>query len=169
MSDFTWDKRAISKLRELWDEGLSTAEIGRRLGVSKNAVVGKSHRLYLTPRTSPILGRDGPYVRKPAVRRYPASVPSLRPLASLSSVLPTPVRIVLPPRVPRQAPKPPAPPAALPTPFRPQPCCYPIGNPGARDFRFCDQPTWRAGSPYCANHHAVCHVKLRDLRVEDAA
>lgn len=40
----------VASLRTLWDEGLSTAEIGRRLGVSKNAVVSKAHRIALSPR-----------------------------------------------------------------------------------------------------------------------
>ncbi|MBW8271055.1 GcrA family cell cycle regulator, partial [Caldovatus aquaticus] len=49
-----WSVEAIETLRALWAEGLSTAEIGRRMGVSKNAVVGKAHRLNLPPRPSPI-------------------------------------------------------------------------------------------------------------------
>ena len=49
-----WADDTIIRLRELWSEGHSTAEIGRRLGVSKNAVVGKAHRLDLPPRPSPI-------------------------------------------------------------------------------------------------------------------
>jgi GcrA cell cycle regulator len=40
-----WNEEAILRLRTLWGEGHSTAEIGRRMGVSKNAVVGKAHRL----------------------------------------------------------------------------------------------------------------------------
>ena len=36
-----WTEDTILRLRELWSEGLSTAEIGRRLGMSKNAVVGE--------------------------------------------------------------------------------------------------------------------------------
>ncbi len=42
-----WNEETIEKLRALWAEGHSTAEIGRRMGVSKNAVVGKAHRLNL--------------------------------------------------------------------------------------------------------------------------
>ena len=42
-----WSDESILRLRALWDEGHSTAEIGRRLGISKNAVVGKAHRLDL--------------------------------------------------------------------------------------------------------------------------
>jgi GcrA cell cycle regulator len=49
-----WTSEAIEKLRAYWGEGLSTAEIGRRMGISKNAVVGKAHRLNLTTRPSPI-------------------------------------------------------------------------------------------------------------------
>jgi GcrA cell cycle regulator len=49
-----WTEGTIVRLRELWDEGHSTAEIGRRLGFSKNAIVGKAHRLDLSARPSPI-------------------------------------------------------------------------------------------------------------------
>ncbi|MBW6400006.1 hypothetical protein KPL78_19250 [Roseomonas sp. HJA6] len=50
-----WSDDAIARLRVLWDEGHSTAEIGRRMNLSKSAVVGKAHRLRLTPRPSPIV------------------------------------------------------------------------------------------------------------------
>ncbi|OUI88730.1 GcrA cell cycle regulator [Acetobacter sp. DmW_043] len=49
-----WTEETISRLKELWTEGLSTAEIGRRLSITKNAVVGKAHRLGLPARPSPI-------------------------------------------------------------------------------------------------------------------
>jgi GcrA cell cycle regulator len=49
-----WTDERIEQLRELWAEGLTTGEIGKRLGVSKNAVVGKAHRLELKGRPSPI-------------------------------------------------------------------------------------------------------------------
>jgi len=45
-----WNDEVIIQLRALWDEGHSTAEIGRRLGVTKNAIVGKAHRLDLPAR-----------------------------------------------------------------------------------------------------------------------
>jgi len=44
---FDWNEEAVSLLRTLWDEGHSTAEIGRRIGVSKGAVTGKARRLKL--------------------------------------------------------------------------------------------------------------------------
>src|SRR5579883_662707 len=58
-----WTPDLVQQLAVLWKDGLSTAEIGRRLGVSKNAVVGKAHRLSLTPRPSPL---KRPPVRRPA-------------------------------------------------------------------------------------------------------
>ena len=51
-----WTQELIDNLGRLWAEGHSTAEIGRRLGLTKNAVVGKAHRLKLAPRPSPLKG-----------------------------------------------------------------------------------------------------------------
>ncbi len=59
-----WTPELIQNMSKLGAEGHSTAEIGRRLGISKNAVVGKAHRLALTPRPSPL---KRPPVRQPAV------------------------------------------------------------------------------------------------------
>lgn len=49
-----WTDEMIEDLKKMWDEGLSTGEIGKRLGVSKNSIVGKVHRLKLSGRPSPI-------------------------------------------------------------------------------------------------------------------
>lgn len=50
----TWTVEKIKQLKKLWQKGKSTVEIGRELGISKNAVVGKVHRLELEARPSPI-------------------------------------------------------------------------------------------------------------------
>jgi GcrA cell cycle regulator len=62
--DMEWSDETIGRLKLLWTEGLSTAEIGRRMGISKNAVVGKAHRLLLESRPSPIR-RDSASGRPP--------------------------------------------------------------------------------------------------------
>ncbi len=75
-----WTDESITRLRSLWQEGLSTAEIGRRMQITKNAVVGKAHRLDLTARPSPIRkidGRDG----AAAAPRTTASRTAPRPAA----------------------------------------------------------------------------------------
>lgn len=79
-----WTEDAIARLRLLWAEGLSTAEIGRRLNISKNAVVGKAHRLALVARPSPIrrdpAGEARP--RRPASPRVQG--PTLPPLPEMA-------------------------------------------------------------------------------------
>lgn len=175
-----WDAETIVRLRALWDEGHSTAEIGRRLGVSKNAVVGKAHRLDLPARPSPIR-RDGagPSKRTRSPRRISAG-PTLPPLSSTHGGAPAPrpqmaasqPRPAAAPLAVRPAPAPIAPPAprmqVTPRPFaRTVACCWPIGEPGTRSFRFCDGDAL-LGKPYCQEHAQLAYVKVRDRR-EDAA
>jgi GcrA cell cycle regulator len=157
-----WNEESISRLRALWAEGHSTAEIGRRMGVSKNAVVGKAHRLNLTSRPSPIR-RDG---EKTPRRRQPrrAQGPTLPALSA--SLAPMPI-LEPPPRIiERQQPVLRAVPQPRPG-ARVTPCCWPIGEPGTKSFRFCDVDAI-AGKPYCEDHSALAYVKVRDRR-EDAA
>lgn len=45
-----WTADLIKQLTDLWNEGLPTAEIGRRLGFTKSAIIGKAGRIRLTPR-----------------------------------------------------------------------------------------------------------------------
>jgi GcrA cell cycle regulator len=78
--DSLWTSERIVQLTELWDRGLSTAAIGRQIGMSKNAVVGKAHRLLLTPRPSPLKRNPGPRIEKP--RKAPKVVPFSGPACS---------------------------------------------------------------------------------------
>jgi GcrA cell cycle regulator len=51
---------------------------------------------------------------------------------------------------------------------RPAPsCCWPIGEPGTKSFRFCDDLSI-SGKPYCDQHAKLAYVRVRD-RKEDAA
>ena len=170
-----WNEETIARLRELWAEGHSTAEIGRRMGISKNAVVGKAHRLNLDGRPSPIR-REGE--AEPSVPRRMTG-PTLPPLAAEAPVgqpvVGQPVAPAAPP-APRPAPvavraAAPKPQAVIPVPARAprtHTCCWPLGDPGTRSFRFCDAGATQ-GKPYCAEHAAVAYVKLRDRREEAAA
>ena len=53
-----WTDQMVEDLRVMWKQGLTTAEIGKRLGVSKNSIVGKDHRLGLSGRPSPIKKKE---------------------------------------------------------------------------------------------------------------
>ena len=62
-----WTPEKIKQLKKLWQKGKSTVEIGRELGMSKNAVVGKVHRLELDARPSPIKKSTKKTVEKVAI------------------------------------------------------------------------------------------------------
>jgi GcrA cell cycle regulator len=157
-----WTDDVIARLKALWAEGLSTAEIGRRMGISKNAVVGKAHRLALDSRPSPIRrGGPGDAPRRPAVRRVTG--PTLPPMTGVAAE--TPAKPVMP--VAAAAPLLPALRSVGRSGGRLVACCWPIGEPGTKTFRFCDDESL-PGKPYCATHAAVAYVKIRDRR-EDAA
>ena len=53
-----WTDEMVEDLRKMWLEGLTANEIAKRLGVSKNSIVGKVHRLCLTARPSPIKKKE---------------------------------------------------------------------------------------------------------------
>lgn len=150
-----WTEDSIMRLRDLWEEGHSTAEIGRRMGVTKNAVVGKAHRLILPPRPSPIRRDLTPPSKRNASRRI--SGPTLPPLgaSNVVAILQEPSRnrpvngVVLPVSIAPARPM-----------LRVSACCWPIGEPGTRSFRFCATDSLH-GKPYCREHAQIAYVKVR--------
>ena len=60
----SWTTDKIKQLKKLWTKGKSTVEIAKELGMSKNSVIGKAHRLELEARPSPIKKKEE--VIKPA-------------------------------------------------------------------------------------------------------
>jgi GcrA cell cycle regulator len=148
-----WTPEQITELTRLWGEGLTTSEIGKRLGISKNAVVGKAHRLHLSARPSPIK-RTGP---RPAVFRSTVKLPGA-------------------PRAPRvrhaatgthHAPRPAAPPVRWTGELSNNICKWPVGHPGDEDFHFCMDRAL-VGKPYCAEHCAQAFVKVKPKSGEAA-
>jgi len=141
MSAVEWTPDRIKMLIALWEEGLPTSEIGRRMGVTKNAVVGKVHRLGLKKRQSPI--------RQTASSAQPKKAKPVQPRVQAGG----------------QAP------AALPKPVLPagevvrldeltsSMCCWPEGEPGTEEFHFCGQPSV-PDKPYCEEHCARAYVKV---------
>lgn len=149
--NYDWNDEAVSRLRCLWSEGHSAAEIGRRLGVSKSAVVGKVHRLNLPARTSPIR-----QARQTGARPAQARAP----VPKLAAILP--IRLPALPSGPPEAGTEPDPPPAPPAPARRssgRSCCWPIGHPGTPGFRFCGNPA-AAAKPYCAEHASIAYRPL---------
>jgi GcrA cell cycle regulator len=152
-----WSAERISDLTRLWREGLTAAEIGRRLGVSKSAVVGKAHRLRLDPRPSPIKR----IVHRSSLKLHPWALPATpnvkRPTPPNGASAPDAVRDPLNPRAAvRRAKREDYAGRGL----SKATCAWPIGDPREAEFRSCDRRAIR-GKPYCAAHCATAYVIAR--------
>jgi len=140
-----WTAADLARLAKLWGEGLSTTAIGRAMGRSKNSVVGKAHRLNLPARPSPIAAKGSG--ANPKQRRR-VTGPTLAPLASAVQAAPMPSVEVAPvaaTAAPRYA-------------GVSRPCCWPIGEPRTKGFRYCDGPGV-PGRPYCDEHCGLAYVQ----------
>jgi len=167
-----WTDVAKARLRNLWHEGLSTAEIGRRLNVSKNSVIGQAHRLDLPKRPYPIKYSDGqkpPRISAPPHPPLPARLPNRACLQRTSTVCdPKPEASVSPPATMLTRPLGTVTPSARMQSYRITECCWPIGDPGTSNFRFCDEPAL-PGKPYCAAHARLAYVGTRSSAEREIA
>lgn len=148
-----WTDERVEQLKKLWAEGLSASQIAGRLGgVTRNAVIGKVHRLGLSGRatTSRIKShRARPRtaapvtVKRAAVKSRFATVgnPSVRSLFAVDSVYMPPVEEVEIPASERKTIQ------AL----TESSCRWPIGDPQSADFHFCNKNKV-PGLPYCETH-----------------
>lgn len=179
----SWNEADDAWLRRLWGEEHSTGEIGKIMNRSKNAIVGRAHRLNLPSRPSPIVGRgclDG-YISDAAfVRDFTEAwnsdmtrdavaikfdIGRERAYALAKKLgLPMPYKrdvaaVTLPPLV-SVTPARVGPPVAVGPVLRRvsskgAPCAFPIGDPKKPDFRFCEAAS-AVGSNYCPEHHRRC-------------
>ncbi len=146
-----WTDDRVENLKKLWLEGVSASQIAKQLGgVTRNAVIGKVHRLGLSGRAAPS------QPTKPAFR-------APRPARPISAAPSQPKRM-MPPTPPVQSAPPPAPLPALVEErgsatvltLGAHMCKWPIGDPGTEDFSFCGR---RAGDdgPYCVEHAKLAY------------
>ena len=134
MSQAGWSDDRVTTLKSLWRDGQSASQIARALGgVTRNAVIGKIHRLGLSGRPAP--SRPG----RTRVVRLPRPVAISRRQANL------------PPRAVVALPTPPEGPGLVATmaALSAHVCRWPIGDPKAADFSFCGR---LANGPYCPAH-----------------
>ena len=137
----SWTEERVEELKQLWESGKSASEIGKILGVSKNSVVGKAHRLKLQARPSPI-------------RRTPAPKSKSSPPKTAAKTQSQAPKKIEPP-----VPAPPQPTASASAPpnTKGPKCLWPIGDPGDPDFHFCGAPAIH-GKPYCGEHCARAYI-----------
>jgi GcrA cell cycle regulator len=163
----TWSPgtKLHARLVALWDEGVSAAQIGERLGYSKNAIVGAVRRNDLPPRPSPIKRHSALSAKAERLRQWRAA----RKAAKAATLSRAPR--IAPPK--RPAPSLPALVDARPPPLRRPPvatgrgCVWPLGDPGTPGFRFCGEPG-EPGRPYCADHCGLAYVGFGKWRSDNA-
>jgi GcrA cell cycle regulator len=157
-----WTDERVETLKRLWTEGLSASQIAAQMGgVSRNAVIGKVHRLKLASRArskQPVVRSKKPVVKatvsssgRPAGAETRASVVTnsiganalkteyvahavaeSRPMAHSNVVVPISRRLEL-------------------TQLTETTCKWPIGDPLGDDFHFCGHESGDSG-PYCGYH-----------------
>jgi GcrA cell cycle regulator len=159
-----WTDERIARLKHGWESGMTATQIAEMLGegVTRNAVIGKAHRLGLESRPSPVKSADAaPAAAAPPPTSAPATPPP-RPVPAA----PAPVTAAPPPVTA-------APPAATPRPqtkpakggkqarttlldLNDKVCKWPLGHPGDADFHFCGKSA-QPGFPYCNDHCLVAY------------
>jgi GcrA cell cycle regulator len=150
MTTVNWSEDRVEQLKTLWTEGLSASQIARALGgVTRNAVIGKVHRLGLAGRASPSSRAErprlpmAPKVSSPArTQLVAAPVVEEDPLifddGSHATVLTISDRM----------------------------CRWPIGDPAATEFHFCGHSP-KSGSPYCEAHARKAYQPQQARRAPD--
>lgn len=156
MTSATWTNERVEKLKKLWADGLSASQVAAELGqVSRNAVIGKVHRLGLPGRKT---GQTVSSVKK-AVRQ------SAQPVRKSAPPRPVPYLVRGNAAVNLDAEAMPAEAAADVMPIfprvtmmelKPSSCKWPIGDPLTPDFRFCGART-ENGAPYCTYHACMAY------------
>jgi GcrA cell cycle regulator len=151
-----WTDERVELLKKLWADGLSASQIAAELGgITRNAVIGKVHRLGLSGRAkSP--SSSTPRPRKPrASGMLRMSRPSVRGNTALAydyDVEPELLEIPVEQRKTLLQ-------------LNEHTCRWPIGDPGSPEFFFCGGETANE-LPYCAYHARVAYQPIADRRRE---
>ncbi|PZQ11945.1 MAG: GcrA cell cycle regulator [Ancylobacter novellus] len=174
-----WTDERVELLKKRWTEGLSASQIAAELGgVTRNAVIGKVHRLGLSGRakapTSSVSrirpkAQPAPQIRRPAAAPIHAARPTYgvqggAALAVATMAAPAPRPTPAPRIVPIEV---------VETEFvcervtimelRENMCRWPLGDPSQAEFRFCGGRS-TPGSAYCPHHAGIAYQPAADRR-----
>jgi GcrA cell cycle regulator len=150
----SWTDERVETLKKLWTDGLSASQIAAELGgITRNAVIGKVHRLGLAGRAkSPSSAAPRPRKARPHPHMLRVSRPATRGNTALAHVFdleieaePQFVDNVIPMGQRRSLLE-----------LTEETCRWPIGDPGHADFFFCGGQTLTS-LPYCAYHSRVAY------------
>ena len=159
----SWTDDRVATLKKLWTEGLSASQIAKELGgVSRNAVIGKVHRLGLesrqkaAPKGDEEVAVEAPTAESAAPPQAPPA-PEPEPAHSMEAandvgsadvdddiVVPIPLKLKL-------------------TELTERTCKWPIGDPMHDDFHFCGHEA-DEGRPYCEYHSTLAFQPASERR-----
>ena len=154
-----WTEERVEMLTKLWSEGLSASQVAKQLGgVTRNAVIGKVHRLGLSGRATPsrparpkaptprnlthVRGRPDPLVseRREEVETVAKSRETIHEdIENRSTELTTVLTLTE------------------------RNCKWPIGDPGSPDFHFCGRGA-DGNAPYCTEHAKLAYQPMQPRR-----
>ncbi len=180
----SWNDERVEALKTMWGEGKSASQIAKELGgVTRNAVIGKVHRLGLSNRATAATAKTADTGKaKVAAKPKAASAPKAE--AAPKPEAPRPVQV--PARKPIITAGQPLPPQPSQSEISAEAlanlaeferkakklklmqltertCKWPIGDPATQDFWFCGHQT-QAGKPYCETHVAVAFQPMSARR-----
>ena len=185
-----WTEDRVEKLKSMWTEGNSASQIAKELGgVTRNAVIGKVHRLGLSNRAGSIkTKRDKPESRTSKKSRTKISSPKIKTV--IDTHIPE-KNAIIPMRKPILTPGQPLPPQPSANEISPEAlatvkevekgakklslleltektCKWPIGDPATDEFWFCGLST-QTGKPYCEAHVGVAFQPVSNRRERRAS
>jgi GcrA cell cycle regulator len=150
----SWTDERVETLKKLWAEGHSASQIAAELGgITRNAVIGKVHRLGLSGRAkSPSSAAPRPRKPRTAAHMLRVTRSSMRGNTALAHAYEfdiepeaEPIDNVIPLGQRRSLLE-----------LTEDTCRWPIGDPGSADFYFCGGPAITS-LPYCAYHSRIAY------------
>ena len=185
-----WTEERVEKLKIMWTDGNSASQIAKELGgVTRNAVIGKVHRLGLSNRAGSIKTKRDKSASKPSAK------PKIKTSRSkIKTVIDTRIpekNGIIPMRKPILTPGQPLPPQPSANEISPEAlatvkevekgakklslleltektCKWPIGDPATQEFWFCGLPA-QTGKPYCDAHVGVAFQPISNRRERRAS
>ncbi len=154
----SWTDERVEQLKKLWADGLSASQIAARMGgITRNAVIGKVHRLGLSGRTRPVRPSRprNPFPGNTPHCQYSGNLALKREETMRPMPEPEPAPIVAVEIAPGEH-------VSILT-LNEKRCKWPIGDPQHDDFHFCGHESG-SESPYCRVHARMAYQPAQDRR-----
>ncbi len=165
----SWTDEKVELLRQLWLDGKSASQISAVLGagLTRNAVIGKVHRLGLAGRAKSASSSSSPATpRAPSVarRHAPRAAPSVGRVHGATALAMTPDTLIetVPVRIEEDVVVPMSLRVTI-VELKEAMCRWPLGDPTSTEFRYCGSPAPGTG-PYCAHHGKLAYQPMQDRR-----